>query len=176
MQTLVRNYEEGLLKAQGEVPDLKPGDFVRLKINIYAGGSDHIVGLKKIHRIAAKGKERRDTSVERVQVFEGTVISLKGKGLKQKVTVRKLASGIGVEKTYFVHSRKLAAIEIVRRAKVRRAKLYYLRERVGKRTRLQEKREARPVAGAAVHVGEGGDSVAEADVEELAAGADEAEE
>ena len=64
MQTLVREYEAGLLKAEGEVPTLKPGDFVRLKINIYAGGSDHIVGLKKIHRIAAKGMITLDQSIK----------------------------------------------------------------------------------------------------------------
>jgi large subunit ribosomal protein L19 len=143
MQSIIREYESGLLKAEGEVPEIKPGDTVRLHINIYEGVTDHVAGLKKIHRIAAKGKERRDTKVERVQVFEGTVISLKGRGLRQKITVRKLASGIGVEKTYFVHSRKVARIEVVRRAKVRRAKLYYLRDRVGKATRLKEKRDLR---------------------------------
>lgn len=142
MQKLIKKYENGLLKSESEVPEIRPGDLVRLKINIYEGGSDHIAGLKKIHRIAAKGKERRDTKVERVQIFEGTIIAIKGKGLRQKITVRKIASGVGVEKTYFVHSRKLAGIEIVRRSKVRRAKLYYLRDRVGKATRLKEKREA----------------------------------
>jgi large subunit ribosomal protein L19 len=140
MQTIIKQYESGLLKAEGEVPEIRPGDTVRLHINIYEGGTDHVAGLKKIHRIAAKGKERRDTKVERVQVFEGTVISLKGQGLRQKITVRKLASGIGVEKTYFVHSRKVAKIEVVRRAKVRRAKLYYLRNRRGKAARIKEKR------------------------------------
>jgi len=143
MQTIIKQYESGLLKAEGQVPEIKPGDTVRLHINIYEGVTDHVAGLKKIHRIAAKGKERRDTKVERVQVYEGVVISVKGRGLRQKVTVRKLASGVGVEKTYFVHSRKVAAIEVVRRAKVRRAKLYYLRDRVGKATRLKEKRDLR---------------------------------
>ncbi len=147
MQKLIRSYENGLLKAEGEVPDLRPGDLVRLLINIYEGGSDRIAGLKKIHRIAAKGKERRDTKVERVQTFEGTVIAIKGKGLRQKITVRKIASGVGVEKTYFVHSRKLAGVEVVRRSKVRRAKLYYLRDRVGKATRLREKRETPKAKG-----------------------------
>jgi len=140
MQTRIREYEAGLLKTEAEVPDIKPGDTVRVKINIYEGGSDRIAGLKKIHRIAAKGKERRDTVVERQQVFEGTVIAVRGSGVRRKIVVRKLASGIGVEKTYFVHSRKVAEIKIVRRAKIRRAKLYYLRHRVGKATRLKEKR------------------------------------
>jgi len=143
MQQLIKKYESGLMKAETEIPDVQPGDTVRMHINIYEGGTDHIAGLKKIHRIAAKGKERRDTKVERVQVFEGTVISIKGKGLRQKLTVRKIASGVGVEKTYFTHSRKLANVEIVRRAKIRRAKLYYLRDRIGKATRLKEKRQVR---------------------------------
>lgn len=156
MQKIIKEYENGLLKPEGQVPEIRAGDTVRLHINIYEGGTDHVAGLKKIHRIAAKGKERRDTKVERVQVFEGTVIAIKGNGLRQKVTVRKLASGVGVEKTYFTHSRKVAAIEVVRRAKVRRAKLYYLRDRVGKATRLKEKRDlnkgktAAPAAAAAL--------------------------
>jgi large subunit ribosomal protein L19 len=140
MQTLISKYERSYLKKAGEVPPLRPGDTVRVSINIYEGGTDHIAGLKKIHRIAAKGKEQKSAKVERVQVFEGTVISVKGAGSRQKFTVRKLASGVGVEKTYFLHSRKIEKIEIVRRAKVRRAKLYFLRNRIGKATRLREKR------------------------------------
>jgi large subunit ribosomal protein L19 len=140
MQTLISKYEQTYLKKPGEVPPLRPGDTVRVSINIYEGGTDHIAGLKKIHRIAAKGKEQKSAKVERVQVFEGTVIAVKGHGARQKFTVRKLASGVGVEKTYFLHSRKIEKIEIVRRAKVRRAKLYFLRERIGKSTRLREKR------------------------------------
>ena len=83
MQTLIREYEKGLLKAQEDVPEIRPGDKVRLSINIYEGLGDQIAGLKKIHRIAAKGKERRDAKVERVQAFEGTVIAIRGKGLRQ---------------------------------------------------------------------------------------------
>jgi large subunit ribosomal protein L19 len=153
MQSLIRDYERGLLKAEGQVPVIRPGDTVRLHINIYEGATEHIAGLKKIHRIAAKGKERRDVKVERVQIFEGTVIAVQGHGMREKITVRKLASGVGVEKTYFVHSRRVAAIEVVRHAKVRRAKLYYLRDRVGKRTRLKEKRDVRKVKGAAAAAG-----------------------
>jgi large subunit ribosomal protein L19 len=140
MQELIRQYQEGLLKPEG-VPAIKPGDTVRVHVNLYEGGTEHIAGLKKIHRIAAKGKERRGAKVERVQIFEGVVISVRGNGAHQKVTVRKLASGVGVEKTYFTHSPKLARIEVVRHAKVRRAKLYFLRHRVGKATRLKEKRD-----------------------------------
>jgi large subunit ribosomal protein L19 len=141
MQALISKYEEGLKKDAGEIPEISPGDTVRLHINIYEGGTDNIAGLKKIHRIAARGKKDRGKTVERVQVFEGTVISIKGKGVRQKITVRKIANGVGVEKTYFVHSRKIAKIEVPRHAKVRRSKLYFLRSRSGKSTRLKERRK-----------------------------------
>jgi large subunit ribosomal protein L19 len=142
MQALIKEYESGLLKDAGSLPEIKPGDTLRVTINIYEGGADHVAGLKKIHRIAAKGKDRKDTKVERQQVFEGTVIATQGRGLRRKITVRKLASGVGVEKTFFIHSRKVANVEVVRRARVRRAKLYFLRDRVGKSVRLKEKRDA----------------------------------
>lgn len=140
MQKLISDYEKTYLKKPGEVPPLRPGDTVRVSINIYEGATDHIAGLKKIHRIAAKGKEQKSAKVERVQTYEGVVIGVKGQGVRQKFTVRKLASGVGVEKTFFMHSHKIEKIEIVRRAKVRRAKLYFLRDRIGKSTRLREKR------------------------------------
>jgi large subunit ribosomal protein L19 len=141
MQQLIQKYQAGMAKDPGEIPVLKPGDTVRVTLNIFEGQADNVAGLKKIHRIAAKGKERKDSKVERQQVFEGTVIGIQGQGVMQKLTVRKLSSGIGVEKTFFTHSRKLAKLEVVRRAKVRRAKLYFLRERVGKAVRLKEKRD-----------------------------------
>jgi large subunit ribosomal protein L19 len=141
MQQLIQQYESEMLKPAGEVPQLKPGDTVRVKITIFEGKADHVAGLKKIHRIAAKGKEKDGGKGERVQTFEGVVIAIQGQGMRQKFTVRKLASGVGVEKTFFSHSKRVAGIEIVRRAVVRRAKLYYLRDRVGKATRLREKRE-----------------------------------
>jgi large subunit ribosomal protein L19 len=131
-------------KEAGEVPAIRPGDTVRIKINIYEGRVEHVAGLKKIHRIAAKGKAGGKEKVERIQVYEGTVLAVMGSGAKERITVRKLASGVGVEKSYFTHSGKIAGIEVVRRAKIRRAKLFYLRDRVGKATRLRERREARP--------------------------------
>jgi len=134
----VKVYEETLLK--DEVPDVRPGDLVRVHVNIYETAPGAAAGMKKIHRIAAKGKERKDVVVERVQIFEGTVIRVRGKGLSKTFTVRKLSSGIGVEKTWFIHSRKVSKIDIVRRSKVRRSKLYFLRDRVGKGTILKEKR------------------------------------
>ncbi len=78
-------------------------------------------------------------SRERIQVFEGTVIGMRGEGVKETFTVRKIAYGVGVERVFPVHSPKIAGIEVVRHGKVRRAKLYYLRSRVGKAARVKEK-------------------------------------
>jgi len=141
-QELIRQFEAAQLKADGAVPELKPGDTVRVKINLYEGPIRPAIAMKKIQRIAAKGKSGRTTEkAERQQTFEGVVIALQDSGVRQKLTVRKLASGVGVEKTFFTHSPRVAGIEIVRRSHVRRAKLYFLRDRVGKATRLREKRE-----------------------------------
>ncbi|MEA4888284.1 MAG: 50S ribosomal protein L19 [Clostridiaceae bacterium] len=76
---------------------------------------------------------------ERIQVFEGTVIARKGGGLSETMTVRRLSYGVGVERILPVHSPKIDKIEIVRKGRVRRAKLYYLRARVGKAAKIKEK-------------------------------------
>ena len=76
---------------------------------------------------------------ERIQVFEGTVIAKKHGGIQQTFIVRRLSYGVGVERTFPVNSPKIDKIDVVRRGKVRRAKLYYLRDRVGKATRVKEK-------------------------------------
>ena len=78
---------------------------------------------------------------ERVQVFQGVVIRRKGSGIRETFTVRKVSFGVGVERTFPVHSPIIAKIEIVSRGDVRRAKLYYLRERVGKSAKVREKRD-----------------------------------
>jgi len=80
---------------------------------------------------------------ERVQIFEGSVIARKGGGLSETITVRRLSSGIGVERILPVHSPKIEKIEIVRKGRVRRAKLYYLRGRVGKAAKITEKLKKR---------------------------------
>lgn len=76
---------------------------------------------------------------ERIQLFEGTVISKKHGGINETFTVRRVSYGVGVERTFPVNSPKIAKIEVVRKGKVRRAKLYYLRDRVGKAAKVKEK-------------------------------------
>ena len=78
---------------------------------------------------------------ERVQVFQGNVIARQGGGVHETYTVRKLSYGVGVERTFPLHTPTVAKLEVVKRGDVRRAKLYYLRDRVGKRAKVREKRE-----------------------------------
>jgi large subunit ribosomal protein L19 len=84
---------------------------------------------------------------EREQAFQGTVIKQNGKGLTETFTVRKVSSGIGVERVFPLHSPNVTKIEVLRRGRVRRAKLYYLRTRVGKSARIAEKQEKREETG-----------------------------
>ena len=86
-------------------------------------------------RVSAKVVEG---SRERIQVFEGTVIKRQNGGAKETFTVRKFSNGVGVEKTWPLHSPIVTKIQVVRRGKVRRAKLYYLRERIGKKAKVKE--------------------------------------
>ena len=80
----------------------------------------------------------KDGTNERIQLFEGTVIAKKGGGISETFTVRKISYGVGVEKIFPVHSPNIAKIDVVRKGKVRRAKLYYLRDRVGKSSKVKE--------------------------------------
>jgi large subunit ribosomal protein L19 len=102
-----------------DVPEFWPGDTVKVHVRVVEG------------------------TRSRIQVFEGVVIARKGAGVRETFTVRKISFGVGVERTFPVHSPVLERIEVARRGKVRRAKLYYLRDRVGKKARIKEKREAR---------------------------------
>jgi large subunit ribosomal protein L19 len=109
------NVLDTLTKKKTDLPDLKPGDTVR------------------VHALIVEGNR------ERVQVFQGTVIRLRKGGAQANFTVRRIAShSIGVERTFPLHSPRIEKIEIVRRARVRRAQLYYLRELRGKASRLKE--------------------------------------
>ena len=105
-----------------EVPVLRPGDTVRVHVKVVEG------------------------TRERIQVFEGVVIAVRGKkGLGTRFTVRRVSHGVGVERTFLVHSPRLDRIEVLRHGQVRRAKLFYLREKVGKHARIRERRS--PVGG-----------------------------
>lgn len=86
---------------------------------------------------------------ERTQVFSGVVISMRGEGLREMFTVRRIVGGEGVERTFPIHSPKVAKVEVKRTGAVRRAKLYYLRDRVGKATRLRERKVKETAAPAA---------------------------
>jgi large subunit ribosomal protein L19 len=88
-------------------------------------------------RVAAKVVEG---TRERIQVFEGTVMRLRGGGITRTITVRRIASGVGVERTFKIHSPRIDRIEVVRHGKARRAQLYFLRDRVGKAATLRERR------------------------------------
>jgi len=97
-------------------PAFGPGDTVRVQVKVVEGNR------------------------ERIQVFEGVVISRRGKGISETFTVRRMSYGVGVERTFPLHSPKIEKIEVVRRGDVRRAKLYYLRGRRGKAARIKELR------------------------------------
>ncbi|HEY8677877.1 MAG TPA: 50S ribosomal protein L19 [Candidatus Dormibacteraeota bacterium] len=89
----------------------------------------------KVHAKVVEGTR------ERVQIFEGTVIGCRGSGVKEIFTVRRIAHGVGVERSFLLHSPRIDKIDVVRHGKVRRAKLYYLRGKVGKSARIREKRQ-----------------------------------
>ena len=91
----------------------------------------------KVHVKVIEGKR------ERIQIFEGIVLKRQNGGVGETFTVRKLSSGVGVERTFPVHSPKIENVEIVRHGKVRRAKLFYLRERIGKAAKVRERKEKR---------------------------------
>ena len=94
---------------------------------------DNIGDTVKVHDLIKEGTR------ERIQIFEGTVISRRGGGISETFTVRRVSYGVGVEKTFPIHSPHVQKVEIVRRGKVRRAKLYYLRNRLGKAAKVKEK-------------------------------------
>jgi large subunit ribosomal protein L19 len=119
--------EAGDLK-QG-LPRLTPGDTVRVHVRVKETSVKEEI----------KGKPK-ETERERVQVFEGVVIGLRGSGARATMTVRKVSFGHGVERIFPLHARTIERIEVVKHASVRRAKLYYLRERKGKAGRMKEKR------------------------------------
>ena len=102
---------------RNDIPDFRPGDTVKVHVRVVEGNRS------------------------RIQVFQGVVIRRQGGGIRETFTVRKVSFGVGVERTFPVHTPVVEKIEVVTRGDVRRAKLYYLRDRVGKAAKVREKRE-----------------------------------
>ena len=113
MNEIIKNIEAAQLKA--EVPEFKVGDTVR------------------VHNLIKEGNR------ERIQIFEGTVLKRQGGSTRETFTVRKFSNGVGVEKTWPLHSPNVERVEVIRHGKVRRAKLNYLRDRVGKAAKVKER-------------------------------------
>jgi large subunit ribosomal protein L19 len=113
MNVIIAELENELLKT--DLPEINPGDTVKVFVRIVEGNK------------------------ERLQAFEGVVIKKRGSTLNKTITVRKVFQGIGVERVFSIHSPRIDSIKVLRKGDVRRAKLYYLRERSGKATRIKEK-------------------------------------
>ncbi len=113
MNDIIKNIESAQLKA--EVPEFRVGDTVRVHARIKEGNR------------------------ERIQIFEGTVLKRQGGSTRETFTVRKSSNGVGVEKTWPIHSPHVVKVEVIRQGKVRRAKLNYLRDRVGKAAKVKER-------------------------------------
>lgn len=113
MNDIIKNIESAQLKA--EVPEFRVGDTVR------------------VHSLIKEGNR------ERIQIFEGTVLKRQGGSTRETFTVRKSSNGVGVEKTWPLHSPHVVKVEVIRQGKVRRAKLNYLRDRVGKAAKVKER-------------------------------------
>ncbi|WP_277584142.1 50S ribosomal protein L19 [Psychrobacillus antarcticus] len=114
MQNIISEITKEQLRS--DLPTFRPGDTVRVHVKIVEG------------------------TRERIQMYEGVVIKRRGGGISETFTVRKISSGVGVERTFPVHTPKIANLEVTRRGKVRRAKLYYLRDLRGKAARIKERR------------------------------------
>ena len=114
MDSLIQELTKEQLR--DDMPDFRAGDTVRVHVRVVEG------------------------THERIQMFEGVVIKRKGAGISATYTVRKMSSGIGVERTFPVNDPRVAKVEVLRHGRVRRAKLYYLRDRHGKAARIAEKR------------------------------------
>jgi len=107
---------------RSDIPDFRPGDTLKVHVRVIEG------------------------SRERTQVFQGVVIRRQGSGVRETFTVRKVSFGIGVERTFPVHTPNISKIEVASRGVVRRAKLYYLRDRKGKAAKIKERRDSRPAS------------------------------
>ena len=115
MHTVIADLEQAQIRS--DIPDFRPGDTLKVHVRVVEG------------------------SRSRIQVFQGVVIRRQGGGARETFTVRKISYGVGVERTFPVHSPSIDKIEVVTHGRVRRAKLYYLRSLRGKRARIRERRE-----------------------------------
>ena len=118
MHTAIAELEQAQIRS--DMPDFRPGDTLKVHVNVTEGNRS------------------------RIQVFQGVVIRRQGGGARETFTVRKVSYGVGVERTFPVHTPAIDKIEVVTRGRVRRAKLYYLRDLRGKAARIRERREATP--------------------------------
>ena len=113
MSNIIKQLEDEQLRT--DIPEFSPGDTVRVQVRVAEGGK------------------------ERLQAYEGVVIAVRNRGLHSAFTVRKISNGEGVERTFQTHSPLIGSVELKRRGAVRRAKLYYLRDRAGKSARIKER-------------------------------------
>ena len=111
---ILESVVAGNLKS--DLPEFRSGDTVRAHVKVREGGK------------------------ERIQIFEGICISIKNGGIAKTIMLRKISNGVGVERTFPVHSPNIAKFEVIRHGRVRRAKLYYLRDKIGKAARIRERR------------------------------------
>jgi large subunit ribosomal protein L19 len=118
MHTAIAELEQAQIRS--DIPDFRPGDTLKVHVKVTEGNRS------------------------RIQVFQGVAIRRQGGGARETFTVRKISYGVGVERTFPVHTPAIDKIEVVTRGRVRRAKLYYLRSLRGKRARIRERREATP--------------------------------
>jgi|SRR5215467_327557 len=118
MHTAIAELEQAQIRS--DIPGFRPGDTLKVHVKVTEGNRS------------------------RIQVFQGVVIRRQGGGVRETFTVRKISYGVGVERTFPVHTPAIDKIEVVTRGRVRRAKLYYLRELRGKAARIRERREATP--------------------------------
>ncbi len=113
---------------KSKLPSFRPGDTVAVHVRV-----------KEKEAAKGKGKDKAEKEKERIQVFEGVVIGMRGRGVQQSFVVRKMSFGIGVERIFPIHSPSIDKVRVVKHGHVRRAKLYYLRERTGKAAKIREK-------------------------------------
>jgi len=136
-QKIIKNVENSFLKEN--LPILKIGDNVKIGVNIFEDNRETTNKIPGTSKNTSKSNSKGERNSKRVQFYEGTIIAKKNSLINTTITVRKILQGIGVERIFLIHSPKIDSIEVLRSSKVRRAKLYYLRNLRGKASRLKQK-------------------------------------